>query len=687
MGKIRESKRTNMSVSAKLSMFFITLSMALSIGCGTLFEDPGAFKLAYGEKCVIAIPAKAIKPEKIAAEQLAEYLKKSMNVSAKIASEDKLSSPDYADIYIGRCEKTEKSGLYKPLMDKEAYYTIVSNGKLYIFGDDENANPWRNSKRAGTLFGVFDFIERRLGVIWIWPGDTGEFTPEKKLVRISPSTNYQKPDFSIRSMGFGYMKYETKKVRKDLRVWYRRMRMGWVDKAWFGHSWYYFAFNRNKPGAIVEKHPEWLALWDGKRRKPHCCTSSKEFRNFMVEKVLENAKKKNNKIVSVSPSDGGGFCECVNCRALDIKGLDYTKLAPNLSNRHWAYANHIAKEVKKRNPEIGVGMFAYTAYAEPPTNIEKMEDNLYVSFTFSQAYFIKPEIKKKYYDRIAKWKKLKANLVAREYWGMHYWMDLPYIFTDQIKSATPFLHEAGMVAMYGETGKNFATQGPNYYLQTHLMWNSKENGDALLDRYYSAFGPAKENIRKYYGIFENSLKDNQKAIKDFSYRELINSWGKLFPQNVIEQAGVALAKAKKNAGASGEFAKRVAVVEVGYEYTKVMIELLELYRKLGRSGVPLWFFGYDGDAAQSKHYKLPDTPMPKEWLEFWKEKPTIKLPESQVIAMLKRAKFLGEERVRILEDNKNMQALSVGLYQMTVDRGIRPWHKIVKEELKKRGIK
>jgi hypothetical protein len=218
------------------------------------------------------------------------------------------------------------------------------------------------------------------------------------------------------------------------------------------------------------------------------------------------------------------------------------------------------------------------------------------------------------------------------------------------------------------------------------MWNAHADGDAILDRYYSAFGPADDDIRAYYRVFEDSLKTHQDAIKGFGYRDLINSWGKLYPKDTIKRAGSALERAKKKIAGHAEFAKRVEIVGIGYEYTKVMVELLELYRRLGRAGVPLWFFGYEGDVAQSKHYKLPNKPMPQAWLDFWKDKPTVKVPEKELLSMLKRARFLGDERERILNENKNTPALSVGLYQMTVDRSIRPWHKIVKEELKKRGV-
>ena len=363
-------------------------------------------------------------------------------------------------------------------------------------------------------------------------------------------------------------------------------------------------------------------------------------------------------IVSISPSDGGGFCECDACRALDPKGTDYSKSIPNLSDRHWDYANYVAREVKKKNPNLGVAMFAYTAYSSPPANISEFEDNVYVSFTFSEAYFVKPEQKKRYYEMIDCWKSKGVKIVGREYWGMHYWLDLPYLFTRQIKDAMPYLYDRGLIAMYGESGKNFATQGPNYYLSTQLMWNPHANADKIMDRYYQGFGPAAEYVRKYYDCFEQSILDNQGKIQDFAYANLILAWPEIFPPQTIENAGKFLEQAVKAAAGSKLYSERVKFVGIGYEYTKMMVELLWIYRELSRGGVRMSAFNPPDNEKRN-------------------------MDKTEKVKLLRRAVELGSERERILNENVNLPAVSRGLYMFTIDAKIRPWHKTVKEALAK----
>jgi len=111
---------------------------------------------------------------------------------------------------------------------------------------------------------------------------------------------------------------------------------------------------------------------------------------------------------------------------------------------------------------------------------------------------------------------------------MHYWLDLPYVYTRAIADAIPYLHKRGLVAMYGEIGKNYATQGPNYYLVSHLMWDAQADAAKILDRFYGAFGPAQEHVRAYYRTFEDNLTTNQAKIPGFGFRALLNAWPEIF---------------------------------------------------------------------------------------------------------------------------------------------------------------
>jgi hypothetical protein len=642
-------------------------------------DAPPALRKAPGEAFAVAYPAKPLPVEKTSAEELAQFIARAAGLKTHVLSEKDLPAPDAADAYVGATDFARAAGLTRDGLKPEAYVIRTRGSKLLILGDDDAGAPFSAGTRSGTLFGVYDFLENDLGVTWIWPGKTGEYVPRRDGLALPAIDRAESPAFLIRAFVVCYGKYEGKDINLGTGPWLKRMRLSWTVKAWFGHSWGSYVLGKKE---LVAAHPEWLALWGGERRGPHLCTSNKALREHIVECVLEDAKKKGNKIVSISPSDGYGFCECENCRALDPPGTDYGANS-NLSNRHWDYANAIAREVKKRDANLGVGMFAYTAYRHPPTNIDRLEDNLYVSFTFTQAYFIKPEMREETYRQVEAWKAKGIKIIGREYWGMHYWLDLPYLFTRDIAEATPYLYDRGLVAMYGETGKNYATQGPNYYLAAHLMWRPHAAPGPVLDRFYAAFGPARDPVRKYYESLEDTLHRNADKALSYSYRQLLNCWPEIFPAADIARAGAQLAEARKAVAGQAEFEERLKVVEVGYEYTVMMVELLGLYRQLGRAGVPLWNFGVEGDAAEAIHYKLPGNKMLPEVEAYWAKQPRVTLTPDEKLRLLRRARELGEERERILNQYADLPAVSRGLYQFTIENGIRPWHKTVMEELKK----
>ncbi len=652
----------------------VSLCLFLLIGGMLSVHADSGLTIKQGQPFKIICPAQALPVEKTAAAELAVYLEKTTGAKPQVVAES-ASGDASGNAYIGQCAFTRQQKFYQKELKPEGFQVTVDNGKLFIYGSDQNGDPYAADIRTGTLFGVYDFIEKELGVAWLWPGELGEDVPAPREIELKDFSRSDSPRFMFRLMTHYFNRYEPPQIKKEISVWAKRMKLSKVWKGWAGHSWDTYMF---KTG-MDKQRPEWLALWEGQRKKPHCCTSNQEFRDYIVDQCLTSKMNQKYNVVSISPSDGYGFCECEKCRALDPKGTDYSSPAVSVSDRYWAYANYVAGEVKKKNPNLGVAMFAYTAYRDPPSNIAKMEDNIYVSFTFSKAYFVKPDQKKKYYELIDRWNAKGVKMLGREYWGMHYWMSLPFIFTSQIKDAMPYLYNHGFLGMDGEAEKSFATQGPNYYLVAHLMWNPLADADKIMNRYYQGFGPAAEHIRKYYGVFEQSILDNQDKIKDFSYRELINSWPEIFPEQTIAQAGKCLDEAIVAASGNKTSMERVKFVAVGYEYTKVMVELLGIYRRLGRAGVPLNFFNRDGDLEELKQYKMEKLPAGAE--EFWKKHPAQPLEKIEKIRLLKRAQFLGNERVRILNQYAQLPAVALGLYNYAENTKKFQWHPVVLKAL------
>jgi Domain of unknown function (DUF4838) len=412
-----------------------------------------ASRLADFQRVVIADDANAV--QRAAAAELVSYVsritgQKVETMKASVFALAKTAGPSFfvgdgaAEVALGKW-KTEEWMLH-----------TVPRG-LVLAGSDGEGDPWAIGTEAGSMLAVYTLLEDHLGVRWFWPGEFGEHVPSNPQVKVPQLDERRTPGFEIRSIQMGYPSiYHTKTFNEAARKWTRRARLGWVKSAIFGHSWG-DAFELRKDDTFRE-HPEWFALVNGKRRPPQMCTTHPEVIERMVDYVLKGKQD----IMNISPSDGGGFCQCERCTALDVPGvLSYDKKTPQLSDRLWTYANEVARRVREKNPAKGCGMFAYTYYHKPPLKIEKLEPNLYISFAFQCAAHRDPENLREWRESVSGWQKFGAKMVIREGWGAHYFHDLPWIHHQQICNNLAEGNRLGFIAAYGEGSKSFATQAPN----------------------------------------------------------------------------------------------------------------------------------------------------------------------------------------------------------------------------------
>lgn len=525
---------------------------------------------------------------------------------------------------------------------------------LVLAGDDGDGDPWSAGTHAGSMLAVYTLLEDYLGVHWFWPGEFGEHVPSNAAVAIPELDLRRTPAFEIRSVQGGYSSYHTKVFHEEFRRWSRRSRLAWVRSAVFGHSWD-SAFDLRK-GQTFQEHPEWFALVNGIRRPPQMCTTHPEVINRMVEHVLGGKLD----IMNISPSDGGFFCECDRCRALDVPGiLSYDKKHVQLSDRIFTYANEVARRVREQNPAKGCGMFAYTFYNRPPVKISALEPNLYLSFVFQCAAHRDPENLREWRETVAGWQKLGAKMVVREGWGNHYYHDLPFLHPRQIISSLAEARRLGFVAAYGESTKSFATTAPNYWALTRMLWDpSRDTSRLMRDYYEAAYGPVADQMQAFFESYEHALdanwsrRDRNVDTTAIAYANLINAWGKLIPSEAIDEAEKHL-RAAEAAVPAGEYADRVNFHRFGQDYTRVMLGLLEAYRGLTELGVKLGF------AASPQQREAP----------------------AERDALLRRAFDLGEQREGMLLAHRDWAGPDEGLYAYTNDANIRQWHAAVKKAL------
>jgi len=605
----------------------------------------------------VVIAEDALPVQRAAAEDLAKYAGRIAGRKMEIVPLEKFAlDVKGLSFFIGDGAATRALGKSPAPWKTEEWMLRSIPGGLVLAGHDAAGDAWSSLTAAGSMLAVYTLLDDHLGARWFWPGESGEHVPSNPGAIVPPLDVRRTPAFEIRSVQLGYFGYHTKAFGEAARKWARRSRLGWVRSAVFGHSWD-AAFDLRK-GETFKQHPDWFALVNGNRRPPQMCTTHPDVLARMVEYVLGGKQA----IMNISPSDGGGFCECERCRALDVPGvLAYDGKHVQLSDRIFTYANEVARRVREKNPAKACGMFAYTFYNKPPLKIPKLEPNLYLSFVFQSAAMRDPENLREWRESVAGWQKLDAKMVVREGWGNHYYHDVPFLHHEQIIANLAEAHRLGFVAAYGEGSKSFATQAPNFWAITRMMWDpARETAGVMRDFYESAYGPVASEMQAYFESYSRALdanwskRDRNMDTTGIAYANVIGAWSRLLPRATIDEAEQHLRDAEKKAPA-GEYAERVAFHRFGQDYTRVMLGLLDAYRRLAELGVKLDFFS---SVVKDRR----DAPAERD-------------------ALLKETFDLGERRETMLLAHRDWPGPDEGLYAYTNDAKIRQWHATVKKAL------
>lgn len=516
----------------------------------------------------------------MAASELQTFVKRATGADLPIVTEDK--APAAARIFVGPCQATEKAGIATPGL--EEYTVRAINGDLFIVGGDTVEAPMAWPTRTGTLYGVYGFLHRFAKVRWLWPGELGTVVPKTPTLTVPNDLNWsEKPDFGIRNLWLTYR--NPADVNNEHTLWRRRTGQGQLWSGGSGHA-YSSLLGGNK---WFEQHPEYYSLIGGQRRaffgdgRGQICTSNPD----VIDICTKSALAREADIVSLSPNDGGQFCECDQCRALDVPEniIDWDgKPMVALTDRIFTFADTIARRVAKEQPEKRLGHFCYTFFKQPPVGLKDLSDNLVLFFTQGCHWFRDPELKKQYRGYIDAWFKFGNPMISREYYGLIYWHGMPNVHTRLIEEDIKYLKARGFVGLHSEICRDFATHGPNYYLAARMIWDTSLTRRQVLDEYYqSGFGAAAKDVEAYYDVLERRLADLGPAAAGAGGRN-INSLAMQFDAQTLAAARQALEKAYTR-NIDADVKARLDFVKIGLEYTEVTAQLLGLLQRLNAAGM------------------------------------------------------------------------------------------------------
>jgi len=449
---------------------------------------------------VIIIPVNSTRQIRDAAKLLSHYIQ--LSTKALIDIQNDSVETDKIKIHIGNTSYVKNLNIYDKKLDKDGFVIAFPDAKNVVIC---GASDW------GTEFAVYEFLERYLGIRWLFPGDLGEYIPEHKTLRILTDEVRQEPAFKTRRLsglpGREKDKYET---------WARRIK----TRAWrYGiHGSHNIGRVLLPPDKYIKTHPEFFPIIKGKRFFPsekiggkywkiHAwqpCFSEKGTIEESVKNICEYFKKHPEKITcSLGINDAGGHCECSKCLSQigskkNVLGME------NYSNLYYKWVNKIVEEVLKKYPNKKFGLIAYSEVADPPTGF-KLNSHIVPYITYERLKWADHNIQKHRKLCIQKWSKATNEIGWYDYsYGRQY--IIPRLWPHLRAEYYRFGYSQNVRHLCAESYPNKDwREGPKRYIDLKLQWNPFLDVDSLLrDWYECAVGiEAAPFLAKYYEFWEN----------------------------------------------------------------------------------------------------------------------------------------------------------------------------------------
>jgi len=456
----------------------------------------------------IVCAADANPATQLAAKELRMWVKQSTGVDLPLAT---APTAGKAHVFIGASEWAGKVDNLPP----ESYRLHTVGDDVQIVGVDVMRGaltPKRSSAtQTGTLFGVYDFLERCFGVMFLWHDPLGTIVPKHERVVVPDLAIETAPAWTYRHLAY------SPEGQAGEGIFGRRLRLGHHYTVAHSHSWFQIA-PIEKYGAA---HPEWYAEIDGQRKPAYymqhhggqVCTTNPEVIDLFAKAAIEFFNTSPGRdMFSLSPNDGGGFCACAKCRALDNGMRPDGK--PIMTDRLITFYNAIAERVAQVHPTKLLGAYAYSFYREPPEKVQP-HPNLYIVHATNTAFHQGvgwPEER----EIERKWRSGTKHLAKYDiYYSPDSSLNMIAPMTKHLVEKVRAESTVGIEGGYLYMGQSYEQLGAGHFLLARLMWDPKADAAALAQSYYRAlYGAAAAEIQQYYDLLESRLARQKHAPLD-----------------------------------------------------------------------------------------------------------------------------------------------------------------------------
>ncbi|WP_409340647.1 DUF4838 domain-containing protein [Paenibacillus sp. MBLB4367] len=416
----------------------------------------------------VVITGKTDERTRAAADVLVEYVRKATGAELEVVTESAIAHRQTEGIVLIRVgeagERNEQVQAALMNLDADGFVIRTADGAIDIVG----RSSW------GTQFGVYEFLERYVGVRWLMPGDIGEDVPWSHELVVPEETIRQQPAFLSRDIDDTFGAEEWKRFNRLHRRIFP-----------FHNLWNLFP-----PAKYKDSHPEFYPpkanLDSGEHWQPAFTLQA------TVDEAIRNINdyfdaNREETCYSLGVNDCGGFVED------DPNHPDYPNRLNSLghtdmSDIYFRWVNKVAEGVMRKHPDKYIGLYAYADVYDPTTDV-KLHPNVVVYITDDRFSWEDPEMGAAGRKLTESWNKIAPSLGYYEYMYGGTYM-LPRMYLHRVAESYQYALQNGVKAHFVEMWANFAGEGPKAWVMAKLQWNPHQSVDSLLAEWYErAVGP------------------------------------------------------------------------------------------------------------------------------------------------------------------------------------------------------
>ncbi len=326
-------------------------------GIGRTLQAAEPMTIARQGKSEFAIvrPSASSPSQLYAVTELQAFVRQMTGAELAIRTDDQ-PLPEKA-ILLGETAYTERVLGSKPGMaslGEDGFRLVAAGNRLCIIG----------GRSRGTLYGVYELLERHWGCRWY--ASFHSVIPRHETLTLPPLDDTQVPAFAMREPHWWEMRNGDFAARCRANGNGMALADRHGGKIRFGGGLFVHTFYRLVPPAeFFDKHPEYFSLINGKRQIgfSQLCLTNPDVLRIVTERVLAAIRKDPTaKLFSVSQNDWDGHCQCERCREIDRR-------EESPAGTLIQFVNQVAERVEREFPRVWIETLAYQYTRKPPKTI------------------------------------------------------------------------------------------------------------------------------------------------------------------------------------------------------------------------------------------------------------------------------------------------------------------------------